>query len=308
MKFKQIDGTIKLMIEEAPILKYGRIKESKKYVDAKQEDEKFQINATHRSIALTDVIAPPNHVVTGVRFVAYPVQLQIRIHKYNFFTGELEKGNGTWILGNGTPEKPRKKISMEDLERPSESKKSNSYTIFENSELEFQPTSWETDIASHIVPYFDSAIQNDQSLPLMGLGMIYRSKTNKPEEAGVISPRIHKYNFSKLWIPQEIIIKDEKIPETMKSGIGIPMIVGVAAAVVIGIGALLFVATKKQKGQRQSENPKDAPKILDTVNFRANDKSSSDTTSNEDSSDDDSDSSSDEDSVSSIEPLSLSKK
>lgn len=294
-----IDATITLQIEEITLQKFGVVvNDSVKLTVDKLEGDKFYMNATHHSIALTDVYAHPNEVITGVRFIAHPIQLQIQVHKYNFFTGELEKVD-EW---RSSSEMSLKKIPMENLE-PRKDLKINTYKQFANIEFEFEPTAWETDLASHIVPYFNGRKSGNKLTPLRGLGMVYSNRTET--EAGVITPRIHKYQFSELWVSLEAKAKEVKRVEVepnviTEAGTDTTMIIAIAGASVVGIGALCCVVVRKRK-VKSNEMPKDAPTIVDTVSFRANDKSSSeDTSSNEESSDDESDSSSSGDSKSSV--------
>lgn len=308
MKFIVVQGTVALRIKQGVIQKFGNtLAKNQSYVNSDGEGEKFPMSATHHSIALTDVHAPENHVITGIRFDAPPIHLQIRVHKYNFFTGELEKGNGTWVSADKSPKLKHPVVNL--LEPDFNAKKKVTYKNVENVEIEFQPTDWEEDIASHIVPYFDTGLPVNEDIPLAGVGMIYRSKVKEPKEAGFISPRIHKYNCLKLWDPMLVIEKDEKRwvdPDTMKSAIGTPMIVGIVAALVIGIGALSIVVTQKRKGQSRnvSKCMMNAPVPFPVqVNAPAPDKSSSDSSDSSESSDDESDSSP-EDSDSSNERIS----
>lgn len=301
-----IDSTVTLQIQENTIHKFGLVHTETipNYTKDKLTGDKFHMSAIQHSIALSDIYALPNEVITGVRFIAHPIQLQIRVHKYNFFTGELEKSNGTW---RSSEEKSLNKFPVENLE-PRKDNDEDTYKIFVNIEIEFEPTAWDTDLASNIVPYFDTGSHENEKVPLMGLGLIYRNRTER--EAGVISPRIHKYQFSKLWVPQHVTVKEEKkSKEVTQAGSEITMIVPIVGVSLVGIGALWIAIARKRKRQTMSENSIDAPKILDTVSFRANDKSSSENSSSneEESSNDESDSSSSDNSDSSIEPLSLNR-
>uniref|UniRef100_A0A336MAG0 CSON008078 protein n=1 Tax=Culicoides sonorensis TaxID=179676 RepID=A0A336MAG0_CULSO len=307
ISLKVKDGIVRLVIEQASISSYGRIIKTKKggdyipnEISTEISDEIIALNATHHEIALTDVKAPPNHVITGVRFGSYPIKLEIRVHEYDFFTGKLNQtSNGSWI---SEPD-PVDKLTLADLIPPNDESKDDEHEIEENKIVAFQPTSWEKDVASHIIPYLSTEFQAHTESPLVGVGIIYQKNSKHQNKAGFISTRTHKYNYLNLWTRKKIELDNIKADDIHSARMDLAMIVGCSISGIIVIAFLLFQVVLNMRKRNTVKSTELQNQSADTIFLPMSGKklSSDDSSENEKGSSEDSDDSSDDESDSSVD-------
>ncbi|KAK0072100.1 hypothetical protein PV326_000454, partial [Microctonus aethiopoides] len=186
------DNAIHLQIQQSKILKYGAIvdKSSWKPIDVDENNKtiniSYEIMFDRRSIFyLDDVMADPDHVVTGVKFAISKdgsgFELHVQSTKYNHHTGELDRAR-KWCIPGDHPvnhmdyERNRTEVKLNDPDNPlfgheyHPDPQSNKF-------IQFQHTSIKQDAGYHTVPFFDGqSVEIQRKFPLGGIGLFHRGR------------------------------------------------------------------------------------------------------------------------------------
>jgi len=214
---------IQFIIAESTLLPYGKVTVSPANPNIADSNansnfrfvahEEFDINEAgiqngidyhtltydHRTIDLDTVIAPPDSLVTGVRFHVTNdkrLTLQIRATKFNYETGKLEKLDESVWISSATNQKTKLDVKRPDapIRQPNPSEpdwRSNLY-------VEFGPTDRDKDAAQLTVPFLDGSFVEGQQTLLSGIGLYFKGQ---PGYGGFIAPSLVVYDFVPLLKP-----------------------------------------------------------------------------------------------------------
>lgn len=193
-------------IHQSELLSNGLVNLTKPW-NAFTEVERFQpgeqadgvdyhtLTYKHRSINLDSVVAPPDTLVTGVRFnvIDGVLNIEIRATKFEFSTGRLFNDH-TWI-SNEKADVHRTPINLKNLDIPPRATDFSVQNVEVDKFVEFQPSGIKQDVAQTTIPFIDSQIVEsfDQQAPLSGIG-IYFKKANG--FGGFIAPKIITYDMA----------------------------------------------------------------------------------------------------------------
>ncbi|CAG5084209.1 Protein of unknown function [Cotesia congregata] len=154
---------------------------------------------------LDDVIAPPGHLITGVKWgfagdslekpqmKTGPMQMQVRVTPFDFDQGKLIDLNKThWITPNS--ENPRTEMVLERSDNPSEAS-NNPPDSKTNQFIKFRTTDWCKDFGARTVPFFNG--QTVRFLPMTALGGVGIFHKGITGYGGYLALRVFDLNFSK---------------------------------------------------------------------------------------------------------------
>jgi len=207
IRFVKMNGVIHMQIQEGTLGKYGHINgtswqpvDNFKTKDTVEGKDYMKMSYYKRAIDLDDLIAPPEHVITGVKFrmVGSHLNLEIRATPINYTSGELqEPGRKDQWLSNdntdGSPIKPRTKLNLDSSDNPlnalSPSKidsKSDQYLLFGYSDIDL-------DAAQTTIPFLDAQMVTPQPpVPLAGIGVYHKGVR---WFGGFVGLKVFTYNF-----------------------------------------------------------------------------------------------------------------
>lgn len=147
----------------------------------------------NRSFNLDTLIAPPGHLVTGVRFRSSNghIALEIRATQFDYQSGALKnREDSKWItnLDGG-----QTKISLKSSNDPLKCLKQPIVNEMSNAFVEFGPTDYWADVGQLTVPYFDTqVVEPYKPVPLSGIGLLFKGQ---PGFGGFIAPKLMVYPF-----------------------------------------------------------------------------------------------------------------
>lgn len=118
--------------------------------DIRKGEDYHELTYENRSIDLDTISAPPDHLVTGVRFKLSSLghlKLEIRVTSFDYKTGELNRRerNSRWIEDRSR--EPKQKIWITDADIPTRSPKISIRERRPNRYVEFVPTDIYKDVA-----------------------------------------------------------------------------------------------------------------------------------------------------------------
>jgi len=191
VRFVKMNGVVHIQIQEAVLERYGHINQSSmswqpvdnfKVNDAVESKDYMKMTYYKRAMDLDDLTAPPEHVITGLKFrmVGSHLNLEIRATPINFTSGELiEPGKkDLWISNDntdGSPVKPRTKLNLDAPDHPLHSlqpskidSKNDQFLLFTHSDIDL-------DAAQTTVPFLDAQmVAPVPPVPLKGLGVYHK--------------------------------------------------------------------------------------------------------------------------------------
>lgn len=151
-----------------------------------------------RAIDLDDLIAPPSHVVTGVRFrtVGAHLNFEIRQTEFNFATGKLDSEiPSVWESNDNTDTSADKRTPVRlikpdvptlSLARSTPDSQTNQY-------IHFTHTDMDQDVGQTTVPYLDAQdVISIPAVPLSGAGIYHKGQ---PGSGGFIGLKLFTYNI-----------------------------------------------------------------------------------------------------------------
>ncbi|XP_054288862.1 uncharacterized protein LOC129004333 isoform X1 [Macrosteles quadrilineatus] len=207
IRFVKMNGVVHMQIQEGSLGRYGHINgtswqsvDNFKTKDTIEGKDYMKMSYYKRAIDLDDLLAPPEHVITGVKFrmVGSHLNLEIRATPFNFTSGQLlDPGRKDQWLSNdntdGSPVKPRTKVSLDSADNPLHSlspsridSKSDQYLLFTHSDIDL-------DAAQTTVPFIDSQMVSPQPpVPLSGIGVYHKGVR---WFGGFIGLKVFTYDF-----------------------------------------------------------------------------------------------------------------
>lgn len=152
-----------------------------------------------RAIDLDDLIAPVNHVVTGLRMrvVGTHLNLEIRVTEADFTTGRLIDPLETsfWKSNDNTESSSNKRtpVKLKNPDIPTLSPSASEIDSTTNQFVEFTHTDLDRDVAQTTVPYIDAQdVISRVPVALSGAGIYHKGK---PLYGGFIGLKLITYDF-----------------------------------------------------------------------------------------------------------------
>ncbi|CAG7834865.1 unnamed protein product, partial [Allacma fusca] len=209
IKFQQIEDQIHLMVAEAKAMPKRQVDMAslvwRKPRLADMHGDLPQAIAVKRNLRifhLDDIVAPPNHVVTGVRFIASSYEgvylheyigIQIQVYQINEATGKIMARTGKWI-GNQNATISREPYNYVDPDDPIKADGAALPDSSSNQFVTFRGTSIGKDLSQSTIPYFDAQriiLDKEHSGWLRGIGVFHKSR---PRFGGFLGLKIIKYD------------------------------------------------------------------------------------------------------------------
>lgn len=163
---------IHLQVQQGQALPQGHVNMSTiQWVDVKpiniismsdQEGIHFKkLSYEERSIDLDRLVAPDNHVVTGVRFrmLGSHINLEVQITPVNYTTGKLQPYKSYWISNDNTPAmstNSRSELLIDSPDDPTKFLTPSQEDSRPDSFIRFGPTDRRKDAAQLTIPFFDA--------------------------------------------------------------------------------------------------------------------------------------------------------
>lgn len=152
-----------------------------------------------RAIDLDDLIAPVNHVVTGVRLrvIGTHVNLEIRVTEADFATGRLIDPEETsfWKSNDNTESSSNKRtpVKLTKPDIPTLSPTPSDIDSTTNQFIEFTHSDLDRDVGQTTVPYIDAQdVISRVPVALGGAGLYHKGK---PLYGGFIGLKLITYDF-----------------------------------------------------------------------------------------------------------------
>nr|CAD7587095.1 unnamed protein product [Timema genevievae] len=211
LRFIKVNRVIHLQIQEGALMPHGGINMSSlnwrpaddyriSDSDVHNGDDYHTLSWEQRAIDLDDLVAPPGHVMTGLRFrrVGTHMNLEIMVTPINFTEGTLiqPKEKSMWIGNDNTDASlvaPRTRLQLKDPDVPTRSltsrpdSKNDQFLLFTHSDID-------ADAAQNTVPYLDAQpVTPDPPTLLGGAGIYHKGQTGY---GGFIAPKVITYDYS----------------------------------------------------------------------------------------------------------------
>lgn len=152
-----------------------------------------------RAIDLDDLLAPVDHVVTGVRFrmIGTHLNLEMRVTEADFKTGRLIDAETTsvWKSNDNTESSGEKRtpIKLKNPDVPILSPMKSKIDSKSNQFIEFTHSDLDRDVGQTTVPYIDAQdVISKVPVALCGVGIYHKGNSGY---GGFIAPKLITYNF-----------------------------------------------------------------------------------------------------------------
>uniref|UniRef100_A0A1B6ENR6 Uncharacterized protein n=1 Tax=Cuerna arida TaxID=1464854 RepID=A0A1B6ENR6_9HEMI len=209
VRFVKMHGVVHIQIQEGILQRYGHIDETSlswqpvdnfRTKNAIEDKDYMKMTYYKRAIDLDDLKAPPEHVITGIKFrrVGGHLNLEIRATPINFTSGELiEPGRkDQWISNDntdGSPIKPRTKLKLDSPDNPLNSLSPSKIDSENDQYLQFTYSDIDLDAAQTTVPFLDTQMVAPQPpVPLCGIGIYHKGV---PWFGGFVGLKVFTYNY-----------------------------------------------------------------------------------------------------------------
>lgn len=210
VKFTKQRRVIHLKIQQGQALSQGLINSSTlHWVDvepisiistAYAEGTHFKkLSYEDRNIDLDRLVAPEEHVVTGVRFrmLGSHVNLEVQITPMNFTSGVMDPSKSYWISNDNTPamaKNPRIELKLNSPDDPAKFPILSSVDSKPDTFLQFGPTDRGKDVAQLTVPFFDAqTVAPTPSSWLSGVELFHKGQ---PGSGGFLGLKVITYNMT----------------------------------------------------------------------------------------------------------------
>lgn len=171
--------------------------------DMHEGQDYFKLDWFQRAIDLDDLIAPPGHVLTGVRFrnLGGHLNLMMRATPIDSMTGKLRPGGSIWVDNVNTPstKNPRTELKLDQPDVSTRSIASSMPDSKPDMFVKFTNSDMVTDAAQNTVPFVDTQyVAPDPPVLLSGIGIFHKGQ---PGYGGFIAPKVFTYDYSSLIVP-----------------------------------------------------------------------------------------------------------
>ncbi|XP_076043891.1 uncharacterized protein LOC143026977 isoform X2 [Oratosquilla oratoria] len=210
IKFTKYNRVIHMQIQEGQTMPQGQVNSSTlQWSPVKpisiisteyHEGEHYKkLSYEERGIDLDRLVAPSNHVITGVRFqmLGSHLNLEVQITPVDFSTGELNPYKSYWINNHNTPVmavNPRKCLKLYDPDVPTLSPAKSIIDSQPDSYIQFQPTSRDMDLSQLTVPFLDA--QNVAPTPAYWLSGLELYHKGHKGYGGFLGFKVFTYNVT----------------------------------------------------------------------------------------------------------------
>ncbi|XP_018301871.1 uncharacterized protein orion isoform X1 [Mycetomoellerius zeteki] len=148
-----------------------------------------------RALDLDDLLAVPDHLLTGVRFrmVGSRLNLEIMITPFNFTSGSLiqPEEKSFWHSNDVTD---RTELKYTDPDIPIRSFVPNEPDTEENQYLNFAPSDRRKDAAQSTIPFLDvQPVTPNPPVPLAGAGIFHKGRKGS---GGFVALKLTTYDFA----------------------------------------------------------------------------------------------------------------
>lgn len=209
IRFQKVNRIIHLQIQEGELLPRGMIKASSlqwkpisnySLLDRgiRNGVDYYTMSWEQRSVDLDDLIAPPSHVLTGVRFriLGKHLNLEIRQTEFNFALGKLDLDTpSVWKSNDNTDSSPDKRTPVQLVrpDVPTLSRARSTITSTTNQYIDFTHTDMDADVGQTTVPYLDAQdVISLPAVPLSGAGMYHKGRDGY---GGFVGVKVFTYNI-----------------------------------------------------------------------------------------------------------------
>lgn len=210
VRFRKVNRIIHIQIQEGELQSRGFINAStlswKPVSDYKLLDRGIRSGLDYhtmswdkRAIDLDDLIAPDNHVVTGLRWrvVGTHLNLEIRVTEADFTTGQLIDPIQTsiWKSNDNTESGLNKRtpVKLKNPDIPTMSPSASEIDSVSNQFVEFTHTDLERDVGQTTVPFIDAQdVISKVPVALSGAGIYHKGKM---QYGGFIGLKLITYDF-----------------------------------------------------------------------------------------------------------------
>uniref|UniRef100_A0A1B6KBP6 Uncharacterized protein n=1 Tax=Graphocephala atropunctata TaxID=36148 RepID=A0A1B6KBP6_9HEMI len=210
VRFVKMHGVVHIQIQEGTLQRYGHIDEASvswqpvdnfRTRDAVEDKDYMKMSYYKRAIDLDDLKAPPEHVITGIKFrkIGAHLNLEIRATPINFTSGELiDPGRKDQWLSNdntdGTLIKPRTKLKLDSPDIPLNALSPSKIDSVNDQYLQFTHSDIDLDAAQTTVPFLDAQMVAPQPpVPLQGLGVYHKGVQ---WFGGFVGLKVFTYNYA----------------------------------------------------------------------------------------------------------------
>lgn len=151
-----------------------------------------------RAIDLDDLIAPPSHLVTGLRFrmVGTHMNLEMRQTEFDFASGKLDLDTpSVWKSNDNTDSSAERRTPVKLIKPdvPTLSRARSVRTSKTNQYVEFTHTDMDKDVGQTTVPFLDAQdVISIPAVPLSGVGLYHKGQ---PGYGGFVGLEIFSYNI-----------------------------------------------------------------------------------------------------------------
>ena len=192
-------------IAEAKALPKGKVdlsslvwRKPRPAVENAEPPQLIRLKRSLRIIHLDDLTAPPNHVVTGIRFIESTYEgvylheyigIQIQVHEINPGTGAIVAGSEKW-LGNDNSTISREPYNYVDPDDPIRADGPALPDSSSNQFISFRATSLTKDLGQNTIPYFDAQrviMDEEKAGWLRGIGIFHKAR---PRFGGFLALKI----------------------------------------------------------------------------------------------------------------------
>jgi len=194
VKFEQVKDQIHLMVAEAKALPKSKVDASsivwrkpRPANDSGNQPQLIKLRRNVRIFHLDDLVAPPEHVVTGVRFIqgSYEgvylheyIGIEIQVQKIDP-SGTLVPKTAKWI-GNNNSSMAREPYNYVDPDDPVKADGPALPDSSSNQFVSFRATSITKDLGQNTIPYFDAqrvVLEDEKNGWLRGIGLFHKSRS-----------------------------------------------------------------------------------------------------------------------------------
>ncbi|XP_033224884.1 uncharacterized protein LOC117177907 isoform X2 [Belonocnema kinseyi] len=219
VRLKKVNKIIHIQIKEGKLLPHGTIdpesiswKPIEDYTildrNVKDGTDYHTITWDKRAVDLDDLVPPPDHLLTGLRFKLLGVHLNLEIHAtpFNFTAGTLMKEKSQWYANDNTDAnegfnehipvvEKRTELMLEKPDIPSRLQSRAVPDSRSNQYLHFAPTDLEKDAGQSTIPFLDiQSIEPKPPVPIAGAGIFHKGQKGS---GGFVALKLITYNFSR---------------------------------------------------------------------------------------------------------------
>ena len=155
-------------------------------------DKVFTMSYEQRAVDMDTLVAPPGHVLTGVKFrdLGGHLNLEIQITPVEFTTGKVLAEKSIWIANDNTPAtttSPRTLVPIIMPDVPTKYPGHNQVDTTTDQYIEFDASSPHKDVSQTTIPFIDAQqVAPRPATWLAGAGLYHKARRNVIHDVSVI--------------------------------------------------------------------------------------------------------------------------